>query len=516
MRLIPLGGLLLLLAVPIIVFASQGSSETPGDTSTDARSHGAAVPAAPEQPSRTQESAPATDVIATASAGDSSALSIAAETAEPAQAEISASRTVTLVQGFNLVTWLGPATSVEEATRPIAGAFDALFGWDPARQALTTWRRQLPAGLRDLTMLNTEDAFWINVTAPAGVAWEQPLLAETSPARRLVPGWNLIAWTGADGVTPRKIFAPLGNVFAAAFAFAPETDDFRVFGTDRPAQLNTLATVNSGDALWLLMNAATTLAFTTPEPPSGDPPPAGDPGAVVVRVGDAVAGELTEDFERDDFLLTLEAGDAVVIETDDLDGDFDTLLRLFDLDGVSLLRVDDDGGVGVASRIDWVASADGAYLIAVESSGGIGEGTYTLRVTASDRLMNADDHGNVAATASDLDEDMTIDGVIDPASDVDWVRWPAVGGQTYQINTFDLGLNLLDLTAGLSVDLVLTVFDTDGRTILAVDNSSGKAGIPAEIEWTAPASGTYLVRVASYLGQSSGSYSLTVDQVPGG
>jgi len=57
-----------------------------------------------------------------------------------------------------------------------------------------------------------------------------------------------------------------------------------------------------------------------------------------------------------------------VIETFNLSSETDTTLTLYDTDGVTILRFDDDSGGGLASKITWVAPADGTYYVKVASA----------------------------------------------------------------------------------------------------------------------------------------------------
>jgi len=54
------------------------------------------------------------------------------------------------------------------------------------------------------------------------------------------------------------------------------------------------------------------------------------------------------------------------IETLNLGWDMDTVLYLYDTDGSTELAYDDDGGVDLASRIDWTPPAAGTYYVLVE------------------------------------------------------------------------------------------------------------------------------------------------------
>jgi len=79
--------------------------------------------------------------------------------------------------------------------------------------------------------------------------------------------------------------------------------------------------------------------------------------------------------------------------------------------------------------------------------------------------------------------------------DKDWIKFAAVSGTTYTIET------------GGSTDTYLDLYGTDGRSLLASDDDSGSPYPNAKIVWTCPSSGTYYFTVA---GWDVGSYTVTL------
>jgi hypothetical protein len=74
------------------------------------------------------------------------------------------------------------------------------------------------------------------------------------------------------------------------------------------------------------------------------------------------------------------AGKVYPIQTSDLGIGLDTFMILFDGDKTTILAQNDDGGDGVASRIDFYPERDGWYYLQVKNAGDIGgpEQTYNL------------------------------------------------------------------------------------------------------------------------------------------
>jgi len=100
--------------------------------------------------------------------------------------------------------------------------------------------------------------------------------------------------------------------------------------------------------------------------------------------------------------------------------------------------------------------------------------------------LQADDHGDspLSATPVAVGGDL-IGACTDPAGDMDYFLFQALGGRTYLLLTSHLSTGM---------DTVLYLFDSDGGTILVVDDDSGDQG-GSRIEWPAPRSGTYFAMV---------------------
>jgi hypothetical protein len=81
------------------------------------------------------------------------------------------------------------------------------------------------------------------------------------------------------------------------------------------------------------------------------------------------------------------------------------------------------------------------------------------------------------------------------ADDEDWLKFNAVSGTTYTIETHG------------STDTYLDLFGTDGVSLLLSDDDSGSEYPNAKIVWTCPASGTYYCKAA---GWEVGSYTVTL------
>jgi len=93
------------------------------------------------------------------------------------------------------------------------------------------------------------------------------------------------------------------------------------------------------------------------------------------------AGAIEVPTDADWFQFVAAAGTQYVFETA-LGTLADTVLTLYDTDGITSLAEDDNGGVGNASRILYTFNAPGTYYLRVRSYGSPHVGTYTLSVAA--------------------------------------------------------------------------------------------------------------------------------------
>ena len=94
----------------------------------------------------------------------------------------------------------------------------------------------------------------------------------------------------------------------------------------------------------------------------------------------STAGDIEVGTDVDWFRFSALAGLDYDIETT-LGSLPDTTLTLFDTDGVSQLEFDDDGGLGLASRITWTPPGSGTYYLQVSAFSAAQTGTYWLQLS---------------------------------------------------------------------------------------------------------------------------------------
>ena len=123
-----------------------------------------------------------------------------------------------------------------------------------------------------------------------------------------------------------------------------------------------------------------------------------------VWIGSSTDGCIEIPGDTDWFKFQAIRDTSYVFETD-LYSLSDSWLELYAGDGTTLLTFDDDGGAGLASRIEWTASFGGTVFLKVRGYNlNSDTGTYTLDVNVMDSAPPVtDDHGNNASTETNSD-----------------------------------------------------------------------------------------------------------------
>ena len=211
--------------------------------------------------------------------------------------------------------------------------------------------------------------------------------------------------------------------------------------------------------------------------------------ATAIRVGVGARGAVDYEGDVDYFRFQAERGQSYQIDValGSLD---DSIVEMYDSDGLFLDSNDDYSG-NTASRLLWQASSSGELYVAVAAFGS-GVGTYTLTVTLSTIV---DDHGDDIDDATAIRVGTDVPGVLDYVDDIDYFRFQAEQGQSYQI---DVALGSLD-------DSIVGMYDSDGLFLDSNDDYSGNTA--SRLLWQAPSAGE---RYVSVYGYGTGTYTLTV------
>jgi len=107
--------------------------------------------------------------------------------------------------------------------------------------------------------------------------------------------------------------------------------------------------------------------------------------AKTITIDGVPASRLFDIAQDEDWLkLNAVAGQRYLIQTGNLASGVDTVLQVYDLDGVTQLALDDNSGGGKASRLLWQAPQTGTYFVRVSQAAGSAFGcsaTYQVSVT---------------------------------------------------------------------------------------------------------------------------------------
>jgi len=133
-------------------------------------------------------------------------------------------------------------------------------------------------------------------------------------------------------------------------------------------------------------------------------------------------------------------------------------------------------------------------------------GSFNLQgpLICPEDAVEPNDAYDAATTIASLNTPLA--NVFDVAGDQDWYSWDAHQGQWYSIRTSNLD--------GGS-DTLLELYDVDGLTILASEENHG-AGSASKLQWQAPFSGTYFVRILQAPGSNYGcesSYDFQIEEI---
>ena len=176
-----------------------------------------------------------------------------------------AGHAVNLIPGWNLVGWLGPDTPVADALGDTLAAVASVNTFDAATQTFSTFTVGGPDFLNTLDLIPAGAGVWLLATAAA--TWTQPGLppsnGELATAQitgrdvPLLPGFNLVAWTGDHNALIDAAVAGIDGLDSLFLWDAP-AEVFLSFGPTRPAFLNSATALPFGAGLWMLMTAAAT------------------------------------------------------------------------------------------------------------------------------------------------------------------------------------------------------------------------------------------------------------------
>ncbi|MEE9277906.1 MAG: hypothetical protein V3V06_05805, partial [Dehalococcoidia bacterium] len=155
----------------------------------------------------------------------------------------------------------GPPATLLSTLRPWA---TAAFTFDARTDRFRTFRFGQPQ-LSDLSTLEAGRAFWLFVPPERLEGdltfWQQPALIRNRSAT-LRPGFNLVGWTGTQGV---RIADAVGTLpIRRAWLWDPLRQRFDVWDLALPLSLQTNFALEYGAGLWIDVGGTSVLTWEQP------------------------------------------------------------------------------------------------------------------------------------------------------------------------------------------------------------------------------------------------------------
>ena len=158
--------------------------------------------------------------------------------------------TTELEPGWNLAGWLGPPVPASDLFGAIP-ALKVIYTWDPDGQAYRRHTRtdaQQPAPL-----LETGMGLWLYLSGTNPFEWKRPI-APQGVVLSLREGWNLVAWSGLDGLPATTALSRFGGLLVEALRWDEETGRYERWRPDMSPTTDAGKALNDlpvGGALWI-------------------------------------------------------------------------------------------------------------------------------------------------------------------------------------------------------------------------------------------------------------------------
>ncbi|NQW20396.1 MAG: pre-peptidase C-terminal domain-containing protein [Chloroflexi bacterium] len=217
----------------------------------------------------------------------------------------------------------------------------------------------------------------------------------------------------------------------------------------------------------------------------------------LITPGSSVTGILESIGDQDWFVLSALAGTEYRLTLSA--APTGTHMDLFAQNGTTRLIGNSDNSGG-SPIIVWTAPVTASYFVAVGAPSTGGLGNYTLTTAAI-----SDDHSDTSVGATSITGEYSVIGDLETAGDEDWFTFDAVLGVRYTFST----------TLGTLADSTLTLLENDG-VVRIMANDDGGSGQGSSIEFIAPATRSYLLKVRSPGGVFTGTYTLSLTSTTDG
>lgn len=175
--------------------------------------------------------------------------------------------------------------------------------------------------------------------------------------------------------------------------------------------------------------------------------------ATSISVGTTTNGGINEADDEDWFQVTLAAGSTYVFETG-LGTLADSTLTLYGTDGSTVLQFDDDGGSGMASRIQFTNTVTGTYFLRVLGDGGA-TGAYALQAT---RIITVATPAVTSPSLRGIDTTPTVSWTAANGADYYQLMVYDIASGQARVNESNVGGTSFDVTGGLAAGRVYQVW----------------------------------------------------------
>ena len=172
---------------------------------------------------------------------------------------------IPLVVGWNLISLpvYSSNLSVSESLRSLEGKYSTAFGYDSESGGIwASFNPNRPGFLNTLTELAPSYGYWIYLEEEGtlgleGVTREEKII-------NLKQGWNLIGYPSLDESPVEGIFGPISDDLESIFQYkaVDSGNEWKSYNPDRPAFLNTLATIEPGYGYWVKVTEDTELEIS--------------------------------------------------------------------------------------------------------------------------------------------------------------------------------------------------------------------------------------------------------------
>ncbi len=183
----------------------------------------------------------------------------------PRAAAATALTATSLIPGWNLASVQNqpPDPTPAAVFSSIAGTFTRVWAYDACAPG-DPWKVYDPAdaAVSNLTAVDQEIGFWIEMTAPAPVPSPGTLADETTI--HLCTGWNLIGFPAGQARPVRTALSSIEGKYARVFGFDPAdtSDPWEIYDVAVPAWANDLELMQPGRGYWVLATSETDLVIS--------------------------------------------------------------------------------------------------------------------------------------------------------------------------------------------------------------------------------------------------------------